>query len=177
MHFHKSLAFTLKSNGGLLRVLTTQVNIHGSGNAHHGQVQAIWDTGATGSAITKKIAQGLGLVPTGMSRVHTANGVAIQSTYTIDIGLPNGVLIQKIIATEVPALSSGCDALIGMDIITLGDFSITNHKGITCLSFRVPSLHEIDYVTNPTYGVTPIKKVLPGKPGSNITLPKRKRKR
>lgn len=56
-------------------------------------------------------------------------------------------------ATEVSALSGGCDALIGMDVITLGDFSITNHKGITCMSFRCPSSHEIDYVTNLQMGI------------------------
>jgi uncharacterized protein YecA (UPF0149 family) len=40
----------------------------------------------------------------------------------------------------------GIDVLIGMDIITLGDFSVTNFQGNTCMSFRVPSLHQIDYV-------------------------------
>lgn len=33
-----------------------------------------------------------------------------------------------------------------MDIITLGDFSITNYNGVTCMSFGLPSKHEIDYV-------------------------------
>jgi len=74
----------------------------------------------------------------------------------VDIGLPNKVIIQSVIAIEVDGLSIDCDALIGMDIITLGDFSITNHKGKTCMSFRVPSIHEIDYVINPNYGITPI---------------------
>lgn len=126
-----------------------------------------------GSAITKNVATKLGLVPTGMAQVHTANGVATQNTYTIDIKLPNAVTILGIIATEIDALSTGCDALIGMDVITLGDFSITNHNGVTCMSFRVPSGHEIDYVKNPTYGVTAIRT---GKP-TNITSPKKKRKK
>jgi hypothetical protein len=172
-----SSSFTIKANGGLLKVLITDVDIHASGQPNSGLVKAIWDTGATGSAITKGIAQKLGLVPTGMAQVHTANGVATQNTYTIDIKLPNKVLIRGIVATEVTSLSSGCDALIGMDVISLGDFSITNHKGTTCMSFRVPSLHEIDYVKNPTYGITPVKSPKPGQQGSNITRPKKKRKK
>lgn len=174
---HNTSAFTVKSSGGLLRVLITDVNVHISGSPKHSAIKAIWDTGASGSAITKKVAQHLGLVPTGMAQVNTANGIATQNTYTIDIGLPNKVIIQGIVATEIDALAAGCDALIGMDIITLGDFSITNHNGSTCMSFRVPSGHEIDYVKNVNYGITPIKNIPIGKPGSNFTPVKKKRKK
>jgi hypothetical protein len=39
------------------------------------------------------------------------------------------------------------DILIGLDIITIGDFSITNHNGKTVVSFRIPSdTYHIDYV-------------------------------
>lgn len=170
-------AFTVKSNGGLLRVLITDVYVHIPGSPNHTAIRAIWDTGATGSAITKKVAQQLGLIPTGMAQVNTANGIATQNTYTIDIGLPNKIIIQGIIATEIDALAAGCDALIGMDVITLGDFAITNHNGSTCMSFRVPSGHEIDYVKNLNYGITPIKNIPAGKTGSNYTPAKKKRKK
>lgn len=170
-----SSAFTVKGNG-ILRVLTTDVAVLIASSTNGVDIKAIWDTGATGSAITKKVSRALGLIPTGFADVNTANGVTRQNTFTIDIKLPNGVIIQGIIATEVDALSGGCDALIGMDVITLGDFSITNHKGLTCMSFRVPSGHEIDYVKNPNYGITPIKNISPGKIGSNHTPKKKKRK-
>jgi gag-polyprotein putative aspartyl protease len=175
----KSIAsFTVKSQGGLLRILKTAAAIYPSGfKTPTAKINAIWDTGASGCAITTNVVTQLRLVPTGMASVHTANGVAIQNTYTIDIELPNTVLIQGIIASEVAALSSGCDALIGMDVITLGDFSITNHKGTTCMSFRTPSSHEIDYVKNLTYGITPIKNIPIGKKGSNFTKPKKRRKK
>ena len=39
----------------------------------------------------------------------------------------------------------GPQVLIGMDIITLGDFAITNQNHTTTFSFRMPSLHTIDY--------------------------------
>ncbi|MCY7409416.1 MAG: SEC-C domain-containing protein [Chitinophagales bacterium] len=42
-----------------------------------------------------------------------------------------------------------------MDIIAMGDFSITNLDGNTCMSFRMPSLHEIDYVKNLQLKVNP----------------------
>ena len=35
------------------------------------------------------------------------------------------------------------DVLIGMDIINLGDFAVSNHNGKTTFSFRMPSVDEI----------------------------------
>ena len=55
------------------------------------------------------------------------------------------VVIQRL-TVNLGTLVGGFDSLIGMDIITLGDFTITNFKGKTCMSFRVPSQHEVDYV-------------------------------
>jgi hypothetical protein len=170
-------AFTIRSNSGINKVLKTDITIRPSGMQSHLGVKAIWDTGATSSAITTKVVNQLGLIPTGRAIVSTANGIITQNTYTIDIKLPTTVLIKGIVANEISALTSGCDALIGMDIITLGDFSITNHKGITCMSFRVPSCHEIDYVKNLNYGITPIHNILPGKQGSKFTPPKKKRRK
>ena len=45
--------------------------------------------------------------------------------------------------------------LIGMDVISLGDFSLSNHEGKTTLSFRVPSMGGMDY-TKPDEPQTPV---------------------
>lgn len=139
-------AFTVKAKGGILKVIQTPITIHLPGSNKKMNVTGIWDTGATGTTITKNVAAALGLIASGKAWCHTANGKALQNTYTIDASFPTGVKIEGIICSEVDALSGGCEALIGMDIITLGDFSITNHNGITCMSFRLPSSHEIESV-------------------------------
>ena len=167
-------AFTIKVvGGGIARVLITDVNIHISGTPAAVTVKAIWDTGATGTSISSNVVRAMGLIPTGGTNVSTANGVVFQNTHTVDIGLPNKVIINGVVVTEVSALS-GADALIGMDIITLGDLSITNLNGNTCMSFRIPSLHELDYVSNLNTGVK--KNLPPGSQGSNYTPPRKKRK-
>ena len=38
------------------------------------------------------------------------------------------------------------DVIVGMGIITRGDFSITNVNGLTHMSFRIPSISIVDYV-------------------------------
>ena len=179
----RASSFTLKSNGGILKVLATKVAVIIPGTSKQLEIGAIWDTGATGTAITTKVVKDLGLIPTGQSMVSTANGPARQNTYSIDVTLPNNITVSGIVATEVPGLSGGCDALIGMDIITLGDFSITNHNGVTCMSFRVPSSHEIDYVMSPDFGMVKIshsdslQKTLREKNLQNLSNAKKKRKR
>jgi predicted aspartyl protease len=108
------------------------------------KVKGLWDTGATGSVITKAVADSIGIQPTGRKIVHHANGSDEVNTYLVNFVLPGNVVITGVNATE--GKLSGIDILIGMDVISLGDFSITNYKGKTVMSFRVPSCHEIDYI-------------------------------
>jgi gag-polyprotein putative aspartyl protease len=168
-------AFTIKSNAGILNQLVSLVNVVVPNTIRTIQVKAIWDTGATATVITDNVVRSLGLIPTGMSNVNTANGPAIQNTYIIDVVLPTGITVKDVTVTGAMALSGGCEVLIGMDIITIGDLSITNHKGITCMSFRIPSLHEIDYVKNLDFKLIP--NIPAGKPGSNLTPKKKNRKK
>lgn len=114
---------------------------------------AIWDTGATGSVITELTAQKLKLLPIGGTNVSGLGGTIFKNKYIVDIKLPNGVEICDLVVTELdnPTDEKGnkidsFGMLIGMDIISRGDFSITNFEGKTTMSFREPSLHKIDYV-------------------------------
>jgi predicted aspartyl protease len=105
---------------------------------------AIWDTGATGTVITKKVVDALGLKPVSKTKVRHANGEAIVNVYYINLFLPNQVAFNFIPVTE-GVLGDDASVLIGMDVITKGDFSVSNFNGKTTFSFRVPSLAEIDF--------------------------------
>lgn len=144
-------ALTLKANG-IARVLISDIGVSEPlGNLQAIQTtriktfKGIWDTGATGCVITNKVVSGLDLKPTGMREVHTANGKANQQTYLVDIYLPNQVRVVNLTVTEA-SLPQDTDCLIGMDVITLGDFCITNLNGMTVMSFRTPSSTCIDFV-------------------------------
>jgi hypothetical protein len=105
---------------------------------------AVWDTGATHSVITSKIVQDLNLQPIGITIVHTANGPTHQKQYMVNYYLPNKVMIPMLRVTEAPLY--GIDILIGMDIISQGDFVVTNYQKKTTLTFRMPSCGEYDFV-------------------------------
>lgn len=108
---------------------------------------AIWDTGATNSVISKKVVEDLNLAPTGMIKMQGVHGVHARNTYLVCIHLPSEVYFP---ALEVMEGDLGdVDALIGMDIISKGDFAVSNANGKTTFSFRTPSLQEIDLKVTP----------------------------
>lgn len=108
---------------------------------------AIWDTGATCTAITERVANECGLVPVGVANVHNAGGVKQTNVYIIDLLLPNRVVINGLRVTE--AVVNGADLLVGMDVIGRGDFAVSNFQGKTVFTYRFPSTREISFVNMP----------------------------
>lgn len=170
------LAFTVEYRG-IVPCLTTECGVCESYNpAFQKGIQqpairkfnAIWDTGAVGSVISTNVVNALNLKPTGKTRVLHANGDAIVNTYTVNIFLPNKVAFPSLPVTE--GILGDTDVLIGMDIISRGDFSITASQGKTKFSFQIPSTHDIDYVKEYNQkGHTPIVKEK--EPGRNDLCP------
>jgi hypothetical protein len=109
------------------------------------EFQAIWDTGAQASVITQAVVDACGLKPTGMTRVQGVHGISVVETYVIMLRLSNGVGFRDV-AVSKGELGAGPQVLLGMDVITKGDFAITNKGGSTVFSFRTPSEADVDYV-------------------------------
>jgi len=99
--------------------------------------KAIWDTGATNSVITGNVAKKVSLMPTGMTEAHGVHGKSQVNTFIVDILLPNRVCIPNVRVSEGKLLDN-VDVLIGMDIIQLGDFAISNTNGKTIFSYCLP---------------------------------------
>ena len=110
---------------------------------------AIWDTGATHTNVTTRVVRECGLVPTGVAEVTGVHGTQRTNVYLIDVYLPNRVVVGGVGAVETPSLPEVDDVLIGMDIIGLGDFAVSNFQDRTAFSFRMPSQEEIDLTPPP----------------------------
>jgi len=110
--------------------------------------KALWDTGATHSVITQETVNNLGLVPTGKINLNHAGGSGLSNSYLVNFFLPNKVGFAGIPVSECQSVNGNFGAIIGMDIICAGDFSITNVDSKTCMTFRVPSVELIDYVVD-----------------------------
>ncbi|MDR0829441.1 MAG: retroviral-like aspartic protease family protein [Prevotellaceae bacterium] len=139
-------ALTFDYNG-LTNIIETNCNIcptYNPDNQHSTKFRALWDTGAMASVISAKVVNDLQLQPVGRAKVIHANGESLVDTYMIDIQLINNIEFCSLHVTE--GLFTDTDVLIGMDIISQGDFAITSHENNTKLSFQVPSTHNIDFV-------------------------------
>ena len=77
--------------------------------------------------------------------VRTPSGEKMAEMYIVDILLRNNVTVKdvRVIGSEIGV--QNIDILIGMDIIGLGDFAVTNVGGITTFTFRIPSIQTIDF--------------------------------
>ena len=112
----------------------------------YAETVALWDTGATASMITRDTAEKLDLVATGSTLIHHAAGVGQANTYIVNIGLPNRVMVVGVSAVECAEANGQFGLIVGMDIISRGDLAITNLNNATWVSFRIPSMQQMDYV-------------------------------
>lgn len=166
-------AFTCRYNGRSSR-LTNEVEVfppHGpSGPLPQGKkYQALYDTGATHSAISPKVTADLQLPSIGATNVGVGGGTLTTSSHLVNIALPNKVMFSMLRVAQM-VLHGGIDVLIGMDVIGSGDFSVTHHNGNTTFSFCCPSRKEIDFVAE----VEESKKIAPAhsdKVGRNSPCP------
>lgn len=107
------------------------------------ELKAIWDTGAMRSTISTQIANKLNLIPLGQTRVCHADGESICNYYVVNLLLPNKIEIKMLMVNDGKLTDT--DMLIGMDVISLCDFTITNPGAETKFSFQVPSSLDIDF--------------------------------
>jgi hypothetical protein len=98
--------------------------------------KGVWDTGATRTMITSKTFTELKLTVIDTAMVHGVN-----SLMKVPVVLVNFVLLDRVGLNSIRAMVSdiqGIDILIGMDIIQLGDFSISNFEKKTVFTFAMP---------------------------------------
>lgn len=141
-HIPKYFSFTLKTDE-IVTELETEIGLSLPYDRSYAGKKpkifskiGIWDTGAQSTVISAKVAKELRLKPIGKVDVRGVNSTIESNVYLVNLCLPNKIIISFVQVTEGNISS---DVLVGMNIITLGDFSITNFNKKTIFSFRMPS--------------------------------------
>ena len=80
-----------------------------------------------------------------MINVQTPSGIGTMNKYMVNLILNNEVRIMNLIVMDSEIGDQGIDVLIGMDIISIGDFAVSNFEGKTQFSFRMPSQEHVEY--------------------------------
>jgi predicted aspartyl protease len=106
--------------------------------------KALYDTGATHSAITPRVVAELQLPSIGAMNVGVGGGSLPTTGHLVNIVLPNSVMFGMVRVASM-VLHQGIDVIVGMDILGMGDFAVTHHQGKTTFSFGIPSREEIDF--------------------------------
>lgn len=96
-------------------------------------------------ALRKRTAESLGLKPIRITKVIYGDQEADSNVYLVNLHLPNGINIRAVEVTECYSKNDNFGVIIGMQIICLGDFAITNVDNKTTFSYRFPSIETIDY--------------------------------
>lgn len=107
-------------------------------------INVLWDTGSEVTFINPVVVEKLKLKQFSTSELDGIGGSEIDRTFLVHIKLPTGDYAFNVEATETS--NTGLhDVVIGMDIISFGDFAFTNKDHQSMFSFRFPSEKHIDF--------------------------------
>ena len=135
-------AFCYSYNHLIQEIITEIIVINPSDKKEY-KCRALWDTGATISVINKKIIEELNLIPIGKELIKGVNSSDEHLKYATQIKLLPSKPPIDLITPIIPVVESKIgedgryDVIIGMNIISCGDFVLSNFKE-TLFSFSVP---------------------------------------
>lgn len=100
------------------------------------EIDALWDTGASMSFINEKLARKLKLIPVDTGKVVTINGSKEAVYYIVDVALSGDIVFRNLKVCGAQANREDIEFIIGMDIISKGDFSIKNNSTGMVMEFE-----------------------------------------
>lgn len=125
------------------RLINTVRVIYGNESS---DVLALWDTGASISCIASELSARFGMRSIAHWRIMTPSGMADVPVRRIDLELPNGIPISRLKVCDSAIGQQNLGMLIGMDIISRGDFATSCKNGRTMFTFRTPSQEDANYL-------------------------------
>ena len=108
------------------------------------QFTAIWDTGAMTTNISENVVKYFNLKQISSAMLWSIYATKPRPTYQVNIELPGGFRYFGLSVIGVEQIAQNVDVIVGMDIISLGDFAVSNYNGKTSFSFRFPSQGSIN---------------------------------
>jgi len=137
----------VKTFPGFVRLIITPATVMNLNSDKKLKVQALWDTGATNTMISKRVANTLSLKKTGEINIRSFAGEKSVNEYYLRLLLAGGFTkdLQVLEFSEI----KGADILIGMDIIGYGDFVFTLKKERNVSKAKIYFMSPSKGITNP----------------------------
>jgi hypothetical protein len=147
----KSRSFTARCGGGKPYSLISAVDVAPMDDTRPAderravRCNAVWDTGASITCVSRRIACKLSLKLYEKMDVHTGGGLSRNPPCIISLSLPNGIRLDGIVALAMNIDENDFDVIIGLDVIGKGDFAVSGFGGETVFSYRHPPRQAIDF--------------------------------
>lgn len=98
--------------------------------------KAIWDTGAVMSCISEEIVRRENMQPVDNGVLVTLTGQKDIMYYYLDIRLSEKIILHNVKVAGISMADRDSAFVVGMDIISRGNFSVKNIKGKTEICFE-----------------------------------------
>ena len=122
------------------KALESYIAIGGEGSMM--AVKALWDTGSTQSLISDSIIKMINPVQKSKTKIVSGNEVFESAIYSISISLSEEITFRDVSVQNANLSEKDVDMILGMDIISRGDFEIRNYNNIVEFAFRIPPRNE-----------------------------------
>ena len=122
------------------KALESYVAVGGEGSMM--AVNALWDTGSTESLISEKIVKMIEPILKNKSKYVTRDVVIECETYAVSLSLSDEITFRDVLMKKADLSDKNVDIIIGMDIISRGDFEIRNYNNLVEFAFRIPPRNE-----------------------------------
>lgn len=146
---YKPFAITAKCLGSPKRLYTKilVVNLDSDDRLTAKYVNALWDTGADTSLMTRELAQDLGFK---FSKKVESRGFGSPSLadlgYALVALVSNGETVETLTAVVEDMPCDDYSFIIGMDLISKGTLAISSSQFETSLSFTIQTVEHVDFV-------------------------------
>ena len=129
-------------------ILTYPVHCFTSNLPQHKAYNGIWDTGSSRSIISQNVVNDLQLTSVGTSLATQlqARGEVIRDIFLMNIALAPHIIFSNV-RVGLVLLPPGFDIIIGLDIITRGNFSLSQENGKTIVEFLLPDPALLHYIS------------------------------
>lgn len=134
------MSFIVSHYNELHKALESYISIGGEGSMM--SAKALWDTGVAQSCISYEIVKMIEPKRISKAKSVTSTSSTIEEIFSISISLSDEITFRDVAVKATNFKEKNADMLIGMDIISRGDFEVRNLNGITQFAFSIPPKNE-----------------------------------
>lgn len=99
--------------------------------------KAIWDTGATITAISSAVSKRIGAMPVESGTTISATDRSDSNIYLATIELPGDIVLHNVEVWDISLDDYAAEVIIGMDIISRGRLIVETVNGVPTFSFSI----------------------------------------